>query len=234
MCDATDWRVATRCAVASVDRCTWKTTFVLPPRISARSSTKMLAVVPTRQHRRRMSSGRGVKQIRGVFEQSDLIIGVECLAQVAVHQQHVTADRQHTEWESSRLVVIRLQKCDLARLGRLSHPVLDLASQALDQRQQDRIRAASPAGEINNADEPLGYRVTDWRARTGELAQRPDEMLAATNERGPPGLERGADPVGTGEFLGVAVAGGQAHRIPVPSSRHLPRLNVPSLHRRPR
>ena len=197
MCDATDWRVPTRCAVASVARCTWKTTFVLPPRISAWSATEMLAVVP----------------LRGVFEQNDLIIGVECLAQVAVHQQHVTADRQHTEWEPSRLVVIRLQKRDLARVGRLSHSVLDLASQALDQRQQERTRAASPAGEINDADEPLGYRVTDWCSRTGKLAQRPGEMLAATNERGPPGLERGADPVGTGEFLSVALAGGQAHRV---------------------
>src|SRR5262249_53854604 len=100
-----------------------------------------------------------------------------------------------------------------ARVGRLSLPGLDLAPRALAQGQQDRIRAASPAGEINDADEPLGYRVTDWRSRTGKLAQRPDEMLAATNERGPPGLERGADPVGTGEFLSVAVAGGKAHRI---------------------
>src|SRR4051812_31828007 len=127
-----------------------------------------------------MSRGRGVKQIRGVFEQSDLIIGVEHLAQVAVHQQHVTADRQHSAWEPSRLVVISLQKGDLARMGRLPHPVLDLASQALDQRQQDRIRAASPAGEIDDADKAPCYRVTDWRSRTGKLAERPHEMLAAT------------------------------------------------------
>jgi hypothetical protein len=70
-----------------------------------------------------------------VFEQSDLIVGVERLAQVAVHQQHVTADRQHTEWEPSRLVLICVQKRDLALVRRVSHPVLDLASQALDQRQ---------------------------------------------------------------------------------------------------
>src|SRR5690242_18510610 len=86
----------------------------------------------TRQYRWQMSRGGGVKQIRGVFEQGDLIIGVECLAQIAVHQQHVTADCQHTEGEPSRLVLIRLYKRDFARVGRLSHPVLDLASQARD------------------------------------------------------------------------------------------------------
>src|SRR5215208_854549 len=68
----------------------------------------------TRQYRWRMSRGGGVKQIRRVLEQGDLIIGVECLARVAVHQQHVTADCQHTEWEPSRLVLIRLQKRNFA------------------------------------------------------------------------------------------------------------------------
>ena len=70
-------------------------------RIVTAWATTVILAAPTRQHRQRMPRGRGVKQIRGVFEQSDLIIGVESPAQVAVHQQHVTADREHTEWETA-------------------------------------------------------------------------------------------------------------------------------------
>ena len=80
-------------------------------------------------------SGRsGRKQIRRVFEQCDLVIGVECLAQIAVHEHGFAADREHTPRKPLRVLVIGIQKRDVALAGGCPHSVFDLVAGDLGER----------------------------------------------------------------------------------------------------
>ena len=40
--------------------------------------------------------GRRVAQVRRMVEQRPLIVGVQCLPQMRVHQHHIAADSQHS------------------------------------------------------------------------------------------------------------------------------------------
>src|SRR3954452_16557559 len=92
-------------------------------------------------------------------------------------------------------------------------PVLNVTTGAGSQREQERIVSVGQTTQIDGADYPARYRITDGRSRARETGEHPDIVLAATDECGPASLQRGADPVGACHLFSQAVARCEANRV---------------------
>jgi hypothetical protein len=82
----------------------------------------------------------------------------------------------------------------------------DLVCGALGKRDQQPAGVLAPAGQVHGADDLAGDRVADRHRGAGEVLQVLGVVLVPEHVRRPAALQRGADPVGAGELLGVAEA----------------------------
>ena len=148
-----------------------------------------------------------------MVEQRPLIVGVQRLPQMGVHQHHVAAHSQHPARIAPVLLQVRLQQRGFAFGPESADPVLDLAAGTLGQHEQQRIGQACPAGQVDNPEKLAGDRIADRGTRARQPSQGADVVLTALDERGRAGLQGGSDAVGAGELFGIAVATCQPHIV---------------------
>ncbi|WP_372509339.1 hypothetical protein [Mycobacterium marseillense] len=96
-----------------------------------------------------------------MFQQRGLLVPVERATQVGVHQHHIAADRQHAARISPCLLQIGCQKCRLALMSHRAHAILNVATGAGSQREQQRIGSVGETAQIDGADESARQRITD-------------------------------------------------------------------------
>src|SRR5262245_33229576 len=93
------------------------------------------------------------------------------------------------------------------------HAFLNLATGAGSQREQQWIGFVGQTTQINDADYPARYRITDRRPRARETGEHRDVVLAAADECGLSSLQRGANPVGARHLFSQAIARCEANRV---------------------
>jgi hypothetical protein len=89
---------------------------------------------------------------------------------------------------------------------RVEQALRDLAGSALGERDQQPAGVLAPAGQVHGAGGLAGDRVADRHPGAGEVHNVPGVVLVPEHVRRLAALQRGADPVGAGELLGVAEA----------------------------
>ena len=149
-----------------------------------------------------------------MFEQRGLIVTVKCPTQIGVHQHHVATDRKDPARRPPCLPQIRLQQRGLTLMSHHPHAILNLVSGAGSQREQQWIGFDGQTTQIDDADYSARYRVTDRRPRARETEPHRDVVLTATDECGPPSLQRGANAVGARRLFSQAVARCNAQSCP--------------------
>ena len=101
---------------------------------------------------------------------------------------------------------ILLQQPGLARAAVVVQRLHDLPGGALGERDQQLAGVLAPAGQVHRADGLAGDRVADRHRGAGEVLQVLGVVLVPEHVRRLAALQRGADPVGADELLGVAEA----------------------------
>ena len=89
---------------------------------------------------------------------------------------------------------------------RVEQALRDLAGSALGVRDQQPACVLAPAGQVHGAGGLAGDRVADRHRGAGEVLKVLGLVLVAEHVRRLAALQRGADPVDSGELLGVAEA----------------------------
>ena len=101
---------------------------------------------------------------------------------------------------------VLLQQPELPRAGVVEQRLRDLPGGGLGQRDQQRVGVLAPAGQVHRADGLAGDRVADRHRGASEVLQVLGVVLVPEHVRRLAALQRGADPVGADELLGVAEA----------------------------
>ena len=148
--------------------------------------------------------------------QRDLVAGVERVPRAVVHQHHVAGERKDDPASVPAGPQILLQQPDLARAAVAEQRLHDLPGGALGERDQQLAGVLAPAGQVHRADGLAGDRVADRHRGAGEVLQVLGVVLVPEHVRRLAALQRGADPVGADELLGVAEARRQLDAIEVP------------------
>jgi hypothetical protein len=172
-------------------------------------------------------------QLHGLLADDRVVVVIEQVGRADVGDGQVVAHRQHRPLGPAAGGQELLEQGALAVAAQLEQPRLDVACRALDERAHQQAGVSPPAGDVDDPEHLAADRVADGRAGAGDRVETLDEVLVPEDVRGSLLLQRGADPVGADELLGVAEARGQQDLVEVGVQRalagaavHDPRLGV--------
>ena len=149
-------------------------------------------------------------------EERGLVAGVERVPCLVVHQHHVTDQRKHAPAGVAAGPQVLPQQLELLRAAVVEQALRDLAGSALGERDQQPPGVLAPAGQVHGANGLARDRVADRHRGAGEILQVLGVVLVPEHVRRPAALQRGADPVGADELLGVAEARRELNPVQVP------------------
>jgi hypothetical protein len=117
-----------------------------------------------------------------------------------------------------------VQQRVLAAARLLEQGLLDAAGERRHRGDHHETGVASPAGQVDDAEDLARHGVADRHARARELLEVLHVVLVAEDLGGSAALERGPDAVGADVALGVAEARGEPHPVQVPLEGGLARV----------
>ena len=139
-------------------------------------------------------------------EERGLVAGVERVPRLVVHQHHVVGQREDQSAGVPAGPQILPQQLELFRAAVVEQALRDLPGSALGERGQQPAGVLAPAGQVHGADGLAGDRMADRHRGAGEVLKVLGVVLVPEHVSRLTALQRGTDPVGADELLGVAEA----------------------------
>jgi len=126
---------------------------------------------------------------------------------------HVAGEREHEPAGVPAGPQVLPQQLELPGPAVVEQALRDLAGGALGERDQQPAGVPAPAGQAHRAYDQAGDRMPDRHRGAGEVLKMLGVVLVPEHVRRPAAFQRGTDPVGAGELLGVAEARRQLNAV---------------------
>ena len=111
---------------------------------------------------------------------------------------------------------VLLEQPQVAAVAGLRQGLVELVGGGPDEREHQRVGVPAPAGQVEHADGLARHRVADRDPGAGQPLEPLGVVLVPEHVRGAARLERGPDPVGADDVLGVGEAGGELDGVELP------------------